>query len=293
MGEGMRASSERARTGRTGPSCFCGLVFILWAGACATQEVAPRDGGRDAFVALPDGGPACRGNLDGVIDRSEVVFVPGAEARYRINPLGLGVRVSTAGTTGSDGTRTWDFTAMEGELVSLQLAAVEGQWFAPQFVGAQYAARLDPRESTLGVYRATDTAVELLGAAGERESPRTLLRYDAPIALLRFPLRLGDRWSATATTVDGTIDGTPVASRDTYELHVDARGEVRLGILTFRDALRLRIEVTQRFPAGPGRRRIQYLWLTECYGEVARITSPDGQVELEFTTAQEFRRLGL
>jgi hypothetical protein len=104
---------------------------------------------------------------------------------------------------------------------------------------------------------------------------------------------MGDQWTAVATTVDGMVEGTPVASQDTYSLAVDAHGEVRLGVLTFRDALRLRVEVSQRFPAGPGRRKIQYLFLTECYGEVARITSVDGQVEPEFTTAVEFRRLGL
>jgi hypothetical protein len=285
----MANSKSRGRCSLGGLLAWIGLL----ASGCVTEEPELRDGGRDAFVPLADAGPVCRGNLDGVIDRSEVLFVPGAEARYRINPSGVGVRVSTAGTSSADGSRVWDFTGMEGALVPLQLVAVEGQWFAARFPGAQYAARLDPREPTLGVYRATDTSVEFLGAVGEREAPPTILRYDAPVPLLRFPLRLGDRWSATATTVDGVVEGTPVASRDTYELHVDARGEVRLGILTFRDALRLRVEVSQRFPAGPGRRRIQYLWMTECYGEVARITSMEGQVELEFATAQEFRRLGL
>ena len=41
-----------------------------------------------------------------------------------------------------------------------------------------------------------------------------------------------------------------------YDVTVDARGEVRLPELTFPDALRVRVEVTQRFPAGPGVRRI-------------------------------------
>ncbi len=68
---------------------------------------------------------------------------------------------------------------------------------------------------------------------------------------------------------------------------------MNLGILTIRQALRVRIESTQMFRAGPGVRRIQYLWLTECYGEVARITSTDGEVDPAFTQAAEFRRLGL
>jgi hypothetical protein len=241
-----------------------GACFL--ASSCVMPEVPGRDAGGDVYVPLPDAMVQCRGNNDGVIDRSEVVFVPGAEASYRVNPAGVGVIVDTMGAMGAGGARVWDFT--------------------------QYAARLDPREATLGVYRATDTALELLGAVGEAESSRTMLRYDNPVALLRFPLRMGDAWTSTAMTVEGMVDGTPVASRDTYALTVDARGEVRLGALTFRDALRLRIETTQVFPAGPGRRRIQYLWMTECYGEVARITSMDGQVATEFTTAREFRRLG-
>jgi hypothetical protein len=260
--------------------------------ACAMGEMPGRDAGGDVYVPLPDAQVQCRGNNDGVIDRSEVVFIPGAEASYRINPAGVGVIVDTMGTMGAGGARVWDFTSTAGELVTLRLAEVNSQWFAASFAGAQYAARLDPREPTLGVYRATDTALELLGAVSEAESPRTMLRYNNAVSLLRFPLRMGDSWSATAMTVDGVVDGTPVASRDTYTIAADARGEVRLGALTFRDAIRLRIETTQMFPAGPGRRRIQYLWMTECYGEVARITSMDGQVATEFTTAREFRRLG-
>ncbi len=61
----------------------------------------------------------------------------------------------------------------------------------------------------------------------------------------------------------------------------------------FTDALRLRIEITQTFPSGTGSRRIQYLWVAECYGEVARITSQDGEVNPDFTLAAEYRRLDL
>jgi len=271
---------------------------VLW-GACAASAacvmpIGPeRDGGGgDSYVPLPDAAASCRGNGDGVIDRSEVVFVPGAEARYRVNPAGVGVVVNTAGAPGAGDARVWDFTSPDGDVVTLRLLEVSGQYFAGQFAGAQYAARLDPREPTLGVYRATDTAVQFLGAVSESEATRTMLKYDAPIELLRFPMRMGDTWSITAMTVNGMVDGTPVASRDSYTMTVDAHGEVQLGALTFRDALRLRVELVQQFPAGAGRRRIQYLWMTECYGEVARISSLEGQVALEFTTAQEFRRLG-
>jgi hypothetical protein len=104
---------------------------------------------------------------------------------------------------------------------------------------------------------------------------------------------MGNAWTAEATTVDSMVENTPVATRDRYDVTVDARGEVRLPELTFADALRVRVELTQRFPAGPGRRQIQYLWMVECYGEIARMTSREGEVDPAFTMASEFRRLGL
>ncbi|MDP3276560.1 MAG: hypothetical protein Q8Q09_15285 [Deltaproteobacteria bacterium] len=267
------------------------LVFLL--AGCVVEAPADRDVvERDSFVSLGDSGPSCRGNNDGVISRDEVVFLPGAEARYRMNPSGVGVMVNPRGAMGPGGARVWDFTSTQGELHTLRLQLVSGAWFESMFAGAQYAARLDPREPLLGVYRATDTAVELLGVAGETSAQQTQLRYDVPVPLLRFPLAMGATWSATATTVNGQVDGVPVASRDRYDVTVDARGEVQLGVLTFRDALRVRVEVVQMFPAGPGRRRIQFLWMTECYGEVARMTSRDGEVDPDFTVATEFRRLG-
>lgn len=273
---------------------ICWIIGILAAisSACVQGAGEQTDAG-NVYVPLADGGTAsCRGNSDSVIDRSELQFIAGVEARYRVNPVGVGVTVNVQGTM-SGPTRVWDFSNTDGALVSLRLDPLASQWFAPMFAGAQYAARIDPRAATVGIYRATDTALELFGAAGEQQASRTILKYDSPIALLRFPLALNNHWTATAMVVDGMVDGQTVASRDEYDITVDAHGEVRLGILTFRDALRLRIETVQRFPVGPARRSIQYLWLAECYGEVARVTSRDGEVDPNFGIAQEFRRLGL
>lgn len=270
-------------------------LIALCLGGCAAGPVDPQPQGDGGFITLPDvpDAPSCRGNRDGVIARAEVVFAPGVEVRYRVNPSNSVALVNSHGADRADGTRAWDFTDRSGSAVTLTLLDARGQWFEGRFTGAQYAARLDPRAPNLGVYRATDVAVELMGVAGAREADGTLVRYDTPVGLLRFPLRVGAAWTADATTVDSTVDNTPVASRDHYDVTVDARGEVRLPELTFPDALRVRVEVTQRFPAGPGVRRIQYLWMTECYGEVARMTSRDNEVNPDFTMASEFRRLGL
>lgn len=275
---------------RTGAAVAC-LLFA----ACGPVEprVAPgRDGGRDVVVA-DGGGTACRGDGDGAIARSEVVFAPGATVRYRINPAGTRVPVDVRGQVRPDGTRLWDFSDPDGDLVELTLQSATDAWYASRFQGAEYAARLDPRQPLLGVYRATDTTLDLLGAAGETAESGTILPYDVPVRLLRFPLVVGQAWTETALVVDGRLSGVPFASRDRYDVAVDASGELRLALVTFPRVVRVRVELAQQFPVGPGSRRIQYLWLTECYGEVARVTSIDGETNLEFREAVEFRRLGL
>lgn len=275
----------------------CLVVPFLCVAACAAEPSEARvdppvDGG---FVALPDGGGvACRPNLDGVVAREEVVFAPGVEVRYRTNPAGTAAPVDTRGADLGGGRRRWDFSSAAGERVSLSLLRVEGAWFSGSFPGAQYAARLDPRLANLGVYRATGDAVELLGVAGEQMRAGTLVRYESAVPVLRFPLRVGATWTAeTRTNPEATVENLPVASRDRYVVTVDGRGEVRTPAITFTDALRVRVEVTQTFPSGTGVRRIQYLWVAECYGEVARVTSTDGEVNPDFTMAAEYRRLDL
>jgi hypothetical protein len=270
------------------------LLWSVFAVGCAAAPEMPVTNGDGGFVSSPDGAvvPQCRGNRDGVIARTEVVFAPGVTVRYRINPTGTQAIVSPAGTTRPDNTRTWDFSDRSGDMVSLTLQSTTGQWFSSRWMGAQYAARLDPRTPLLGVYRASDTSVDLMGIVADTESVGTFITYDNPVSLLRFPLRVNDTWTVTATTVGSMVENTPVASRDRYEITVDARGEVRLPELTFLDALRVRVELTQMFPAGPGTRRIQYLWMAECYGEVARMTSRDGEIDPNFTRANEFRRIG-
>ncbi len=269
------------------------LVPLLFAGCAEVIDPRVIDGGDGSTTPVTDAGVTCHGNNDGVITRDEVVFAPGIAVRYRINALGTTVPVDVNGETRPDGTHAWNFSDSSGDLVSLQLVTTDGAYFATDFPGAQYAARIDPREASLGIYRATATALELLGVAGEDMAAGTLVRYDTAVPLLRFPLMPGAAWSADSTVTNGMVNHTPVASRDHYDISVDATGELNLGILTIRQALRVRIESTQMFPAGPGVRRIQYLWLTECYGEVARITSTDGEVDPAFTQAAEFRRLGL
>jgi hypothetical protein len=210
-------------------------------------------------------------------------------ARYLVNPVGTTVQ------TAPDGVGTppvWDFTSTAGELIDLQLIAVDSAWFASSFPGATYATITDLGSRTLGIFRVTDGALEIMGYASEQPN-QTLLVYDRPIQSLKLPVRLGDGWVSTGRVINGRLNGQPFASTDTYRVSVDARGTAQLPYLTLDGTLRIQVQLTQTLPGGLPITRIQYLYFHECAGEVGRIASPPGETNPAFTTAAELRRLAL
>jgi hypothetical protein len=139
----------------------------------------------------------------------------------------------------------------------------------------------------------------MLGIASSEEQPasgRTLVVYDEPVPLFTFPLKVGAVYSAETSFKDATISGIPNAGKETYVITVDAAGTLELPLFTLQNTLRLRIEADQQFviQSVPGPiHSIQYLFVHECMGEVARIVSPAGTTDPHFTEAREFRRIGL
>ena len=55
---------------------------------------------------------------------------------------------------------------------------------------------------------------------------------------------------------------------------------------------RVRTHVTVQPTAGQSQSRRQVSFVFECFGEVARATSANGEMEENFTQAAELRRLG-
>jgi hypothetical protein len=92
---------------------------------------------------------------------------------------------------------------------------------------------------------------------------------------------------------DATLRGLPHASRDTYEVRVDAAGRLELPDFTFTQVHRVRTRVTLAPAAGVTTTQRQVSFLFECLGEVARATSRPDEAEDDFTVAAEVRRLGL
>ena len=252
-----------------------------------------QDGGTTADGgAVSDGGLTCRGNNDGVIERGELAFLVGFTARYQVSGGSGETAVELQGATGSDGKPLWDFSSLTGQKVSLGPECVADKWFAAHFPGASYAVITDQAKDILGIFKVSDSELQLMGFAS-RADGQTRLVYDQPVTLLKFPMRLGDHWIASANVNNGLYDGVPVASHDVYDVHIDKLGTVRLPFLDFQNSLRIRIRLTQTFPMGPGRTTVQVQFYHECYGEVLWLLSKENESNDDFSRAAAFRRLSL
>ena len=293
------------------------------AGAADHSAAPPPDhagGGSDA-PAAPDiprppdrvePPPTCRPNDDGVVSRDEVVILPGASAIYLANAAGTTVPVDAEGRPdpSSPGQRIWEFGAGPRDLVTP--LAIEpfpdDAWYTPSFPGdVTYVTPLGPQTpDVLGVFRLLDDRLEMLGLASRGDGPgRTLLVYDAPVELYRFPLRPPDpdgtprqSWSQTVTFRNAILQGVRQAGEETYRFTVDRIGTVVLSHFTFTSVLRIRLDLTQTFVFsrhGNTRHSVQLFYFTECVGEVARIVGPSiaNTPPSTVTEAAEFRRLGM
>lgn len=249
---------------------------------------ASADAGADGST---DGGGVCDYVDDGIIERDEMIIEVGLGATYRVNQ-NAPVTVDLVGTQ-SGGEPLWDFTdtTPSDQSVVDELLPVAGTWFAGDFPDATYVARLDP--DTYGVFRVTAQALSLIGVASVAPD-ETLLTYDVPVDLLRFPIAVGDHYVINAVS-SGTYNWTPFWTvEETYDVTVDALGTVIVPPGASFHALRIRTNLHQHIPnTFFSVDRILYVWVTECFGIVARITSTDDEPDNIFTQAAEYRRMTL
>ena len=269
------------------------LALLALVAACTYTGVQGPDAAPGADTGpAPDTLPTCQGNNDGIISQAEMPMVTGITVDYLVNAPGSVVMVEPAGQPRGDGTVEWDFSDESGQVFSISLATVWGAWYESSFASAHYAAALAPGNDTLGIYRAADGAIWMLGFASP-DADRTLAVYDSPVPLIRFPVSVGQSWAVVAHITDATYDHQPYAATDTYNITVDQRGTLVLPYLSLHNTLRLKVELHTSLPGGQTIHRIQYLYVHECYGELGRIVSQDGELDPGFTQAAEFRRLAL
>jgi hypothetical protein len=253
-----------------------GLLLLL--PACGVTPYVPPDG---ASVMPP---PACFGNNDGQIARDEVQFPLGLAVKYLVDDGS--VAVTPAGTD-DHGTPVWDLRAAAGSTVKLELAQ-PGGWSAGNFAGAAYVTTADIPSGLMGAFSASGDALLVYGFYSPQEDS-TLLVYDHPIALVHFPIRLGNTSTEQGTVTNGKLNGVPVSTVDTYVVSVDRQGVLLLPYLRLENVLRVRTNLTQQLTGGLSQTRIQYSFFHECFGEVARMTSLPNETNPDFQQAAELR----
>jgi hypothetical protein len=270
------------------------LTLCFLACACGPNRTYPD---RAAYVTPQAQALPCLPNLDGQIEAKELPVALGIPETMLVSPAGERRTVNLAGGTDAQGHRVWDLGADSAtdQVAKLQASAPAGWWFASSFPTAQFVSPLDAGGAIQGVYSKDDSAVYLLGYASAQQSPpegKTLVVYTAPVAAYRFPLVPGKTWVSVGEVRNATVRGLPYAGRDTYTLTADAMGMLELPDETFTQALRLKTLLSIEPAVGASIVRRQSSFVFECFGEVARATSLDGETQDDFTTTSELRRLG-
>jgi hypothetical protein len=249
-------------------------------------------------VDAGDAGPfTCLPNLDGQIDASELQAAIGVPVDYLVSAPGSNPMVDLVGQVDASGNRVWDFSPSIASDVTVTIAAsaLEGKWYAASFPAAQWWAPIDVGNSIDGIYDADSQAIYLLGIASTTDqSPKggkTLVVYDVPVAIYRFPLMPSASWISVGHVTGGTLKGLPYAGTDTYDATDVAVGQMALHDYTFTQVHRVRTTVTVAPSAGQSAVTRQDSFMFECFGEIVRATSKVGETNDDFTTAAEVRRL--
>jgi hypothetical protein len=240
----------------------------------------------------------CLPNLDGQIEIDEVRLATNAKGSYWVSAPNAPVDV--IGAAAPDGTKRWDWSvvAPSDELVAVETSSLEGAWFAPMFPNGELVAPLDIGHTVVGIMVRDAQSISVLGIASTVADPpegKTLVVYDTPIPLYLFPIVTGAHWSSVGTISvgHGTIEGLPLIGENRYDVAVDAMGELELPEVTFTQVHRITTHITVQPSSGPSTSRRSVSFMFECFGEVARATSRDGETVPDFRVAQEVRRLGL
>ncbi|MBI5545788.1 MAG: hypothetical protein HY901_18010 [Deltaproteobacteria bacterium] len=274
----------------------------LTAASPAKNEVPPYLEGPAPSVHQPyePGAPdalACEQNLDQEIESQELQTAIGISLSFLLAGPG---QVDVVGDGAAGGVLTWDWRTAYPDQTVVKLAAepLGGKWFASRFPGAQFTLLMRYRGHLMeAVNSQTSEGLFLHGMASSLEAPpegKTLLVYDQPVQALKYPLKPGMSWTAVGRDPAATVLGLNQRRTDTYEVKVDAAGEMLLPDLAFSQVHRVRTKLSMHIDSPEAtvtQRQVSYF--AECLGEVARATSALDEQAEDFTSASEIRRLGL
>ncbi|NUP11245.1 MAG: hypothetical protein HOW73_34805 [Polyangiaceae bacterium] len=273
---------------------LCLVLALVPAYACGDNLTVPPD--RDPAADPVQPVLECVPNLDEQIDSDELVPAIGVPVRYVVSPPDASRPVDLAGEMDGD-ELIWDFATdfADDQALTVTASSLEGKWYQSSFAEGAFVTPFDRTGDLESIGLVRDDGLLLLGIASSEMDPengRTLLVYDPPIVVLKLPVEVGQSFVSTGEIVNGVVQGLPYAGRDTYEVSVDAIGTIDLLQLTFEQVHRVRTKVTVEPAVGQSVVRYQTSFFAECFAEVARATSKDGETSPDFEEAAELRRLG-
>ncbi|MGC4117335.1 MAG: hypothetical protein QM765_22800 [Myxococcales bacterium] len=252
--------------------------------------------GRDSFVPADPTPLACSQNLDGKIDSKELKVGYDLPVNYLVAPAGTTQAVSAVTGAAPAGDAHWSFNGEDpsNQIAQVSAGTLAGKWFAAEFPAGQFAVPADLGGTLLAINSIDANGMYIHGFASAEKNPaegQTLYKYDPPIKALAFPLKKGAQWTSTATVRHGKVRGIAYASRETYDMKVDAMGTLELPDVTFQQVMRVNSLVTITPVVGSKVTQRQIAFYSECYGEVARATSQLNEADPTFALASEVRRL--
>jgi hypothetical protein len=272
------------------------LTVTLLAAALGCGPATQNPGGQgEPGTAIP----SCEIEADGLLSPDEMPLAPDIAIRYVRNEPGTTVDVDLDGEPWGDA-RLWDFSEGPADVGStLVTADPTVAWYADEFPDATFAAPLLVElPELLAVQRwAPDGAgggeLQLLGLATTTEqepASTTLVRYDAPVTLLRLPMAVGDVWGQQATFRDARIAGIPNAGVEDYLFEVESAGSAVLpNGIEVDEVLRVRsrVDATYAIALGEPTSSLHRLsWYAPCFGEIASVSGGDEGLQ----PADELRR---
>ena len=229
--------------------------------------------------------PSCVPDRDGEITAAELPIALGASITYY---EGENRTVDLA----ADGSWELGEERPDDEVVAVGPVALGPQWYAASFPAGQFV--VDAGDGLVGVYHQDDQALWLDGTASQAESPKTLVRYTQPAAVLRFPIRDGEAYETVAQIPDGVIQNLPFVGTDRIAVDITGSGRLDVPYVRFSPVLRARTHVVRTPSSGSpvvGKRATSFVF--ECFGEVARADSKVDETSADFTTAARLRRFAL
>jgi hypothetical protein len=278
------------------PLPFAGLALLAAAPACSENLTVTKD--RAPYAAGEPVKLTCVPNLDGKIDANELAPSFDTPVRYLVSPAGREQPIDLVPKPFGEGKMKWDYSVdkKDDQVATIAASTIKGKWYEKSFPETAFVAPFDAAGRTEAIYAYDPSAISLLGLASkEPNAPegQTLFVYSAPVAIYRFPLAPGVAYTSIGEVRNATLRGLPYAGRDVYDVKVDAIGQLELPDLVFEQALRVRTKVTVEPAAGAATSQTQVSFLFECFGEVARVTSKNGEKADDFNVATEIRRFGL